>query len=93
MEIIKDYKVRQWIYGIIAAGFAVLAGYGIITSDQSDSWLKLAEAALNLVPAAALTLAAAKAKPAVSDIGDVPAVGDVTDTAQTNPLGKHGILE
>lgn len=93
MEIIKDYKVRQWIYGIIAAGFAVLAGYGIITSDQSDSWLKLAEAALNLVPAAALTLAAAKAKPAVTDTGGVPTVGDVTDTGQTNPLGKHGILE
>lgn len=92
----KDYKVRQWIYGIIAAGFAVLAGYGIITSDQIDNWLKLAEATLNLVPAAALTLAAAKAKPANSDVVNVQVADDdvvVVEAEDVVAVGKHGTLE
>ena len=93
MSILKDYNVRKWIYGIIAAGLVVLGGYGFVTAEQSDNWLKLAEAALNLVPAAALSLAAAKAKPAVSDTGDVPSVGGVDVTSPTISLGKHGILE
>ena len=93
MSILKDYNVRKWIYGILAASLVVLGGYGFVTAEQSDNWLKLAEAALNLVPAAALSLAAAKAKPAVSDTGDVPAVGGVDVTSPTNSSGKHGILE
>ena len=93
MKILQDYHLRRWIYGVIAAGLALLVGYGFVSSDQTELWLRLAEAALNLVPAAALSLAAAKAKPAVSDTGDIPAVGDVDVTSPTNSSGKHGILE
>ena len=70
MEFIKDYKVRRWLYGVVAAGFAVAAGYGLVTNEQTDSWLLLAEALLDLVPTAALTLAAVKAAPAVGDVKD-----------------------
>ena len=97
MGILKDYHVRKWIYGILAASFVVLGGYGFVTAEQSDNWLKLAEAALNLVPAAALTLAAAKAKPASSDNGVVSeaeynssAIPVVTDSNVTQgSLPKH----
>lgn len=97
MSILKDYHVRKWIYGILAAGFVVLGGYGFVTAEQSDSWLKLAEAALNLVPAAAFVLAAKKSQPASSDNGAVSeteynssAIPVVTDSDVTQgSLPKH----
>lgn len=67
MKIFQDYRFRQWIYGIIAAALAIMVGYGFITSEQTELWMKLAEAVLELVPSAALTLAATKAEPANSD--------------------------
>ena len=67
MKILQDYNLRRWIYGVIAAGLALLVGYGFVSSDQTELWLRLAEAALNLVPTAALTLAAVKSKPASTD--------------------------
>lgn len=70
MSLFKDYTFRRWLYGVIAAAFAVASGYGIITSEQTELWLKLAEAGLDLLPAAALTLAAVKAKPAATDNKD-----------------------
>lgn len=70
MKIFQDYHLRRWIYGVIASGLALLVGYGFITSEQTDLWLKLAEAGLDLLPSAALTLAAVKSKPAATDPKD-----------------------
>ena len=67
MNVLKDYNFRKWLYGIIAAALAIMVGYGFITSEQTELWIKLVEAVLELVPSAALTLAATKAKPAASD--------------------------
>lgn len=66
-EKFKDFKFRQWLYGVIAAGFLVASGYGLIANDQVNLWLRFAEASLNLIPVAGLTLAAANARPSVRD--------------------------
>lgn len=67
MDFFKDFKHRQWVYGVIVAGITIAVGYGFITSEQAELWVRLAESLLALVPAGALVLAAAKAKPAATD--------------------------
>lgn len=76
IEFIKDYKFRQWLYGVLVAVFAVLAGYGFITAEESQNYLNLVTAFLNLGGAGAFALAANKAKPAESDT--------------VEPRGKYG---
>lgn len=67
IEFIKDYKFRQWLYGVLVAVFAVLAGYGFVTAEESQNYLNLVTAFLNLGGAGAFALAANKAKPAGTD--------------------------
>jgi len=45
-----DEKTRGWIYRILLAVGALLAGYGILTSDQLVQWVGVAMAVLNIMP-------------------------------------------
>lgn len=78
MDFLKNFKNRQWLYGIVVAGIAIAVGYGFVTSDQADLWIRLVEAVLSLIPAGALALAASKAKPAATDSG----VSEPTEPAE-----------
>jgi len=45
-------EVRGWIYRILIAVGALVAGYGFMTSDQIAQWLGLAAVVLNIMPTA-----------------------------------------
>ncbi len=45
-------EVRGWIYRILLAVGALVAGYGFMTSDQIAQWLGLAAVVLNIMPTA-----------------------------------------
>lgn len=45
-----DEKTRGWIYRILLAVGTLLAGYGVLTSDQLVQWVGVAMAVLNIMP-------------------------------------------
>jgi hypothetical protein len=45
-------KTRGYIYRILVAVGAVVAGYGLITAEELALWLGVATAVLNIMPAA-----------------------------------------
>lgn len=45
-------KTRAYIYRILVAAGAVVAGYGLITTNELSLWLGVATAVLNILPAA-----------------------------------------
>jgi hypothetical protein len=45
-----DEKTRGWIYRILLAVGALIAGYGFITSDQLALWVGVLTAVLNVMP-------------------------------------------
>ena len=45
-------KTRGYIYRILVAVGAVVAGYGLITAEELALWLGVATAVLNILPAA-----------------------------------------
>jgi hypothetical protein len=47
---------RGYIYRILIAVGALVAGYGVISSDQLAMWLGLAVAVLNVMPTANTTV-------------------------------------
>ena len=49
-------EVRAWIYRILIAVGALVAGYGFMTSDQIAQWLGLAAVVLNIMPTANTTV-------------------------------------
>lgn len=67
MSFIKDYKARQWLYGVAAAVMVLLGGYGIFSAEEQQNILSLITAVLNLGGAAAFGLAANKSQPANTD--------------------------
>lgn len=48
MNILKDPKVRAYIYGILVAAGSVALVYGLVNVEQLGVWLALAGAALGL---------------------------------------------
>lgn len=44
-------QTRAYIYRILVAVGAVVTGYGLITSEELATWLGLATAVLNILPA------------------------------------------
>lgn len=44
-------SARRWTYRVAAAGFAVAAGYGLISSDHALLWLALASVVLGVADA------------------------------------------
>lgn len=34
---------RRWLYGIATLAFGIAVVYGLVTQDQADQWLRLAE--------------------------------------------------
>lgn len=55
-----DEKTRGWIYRIVLAVGALLAGYGLVTSDQLLTWVGVAAAVLNIMPTANTTVKSTK---------------------------------
>ena len=45
-------EVRGWIYRILIAVGALVAGYGFISADQLALWVGVAVAVLNIMPTA-----------------------------------------
>jgi hypothetical protein len=45
-------EVRGWIYRVLVAVGALLAGYGLLTTDQIALWLGVVVAVLNVMPSA-----------------------------------------
>lgn len=45
-------EVRGWIYRLLVAVGALLAGYGLLTTDQIALWLGVVVAVLNVMPSA-----------------------------------------
>jgi hypothetical protein len=43
-------EVRAWIYRVLIAVGAIVAGYGFMTSDQVALWIGLAGVVLNIMP-------------------------------------------
>ena len=70
MSILRDYKFRQWLYGIVAAVLVLLGGYGIFSAEEQQNILALVTSILNLGGAAALSLAGANARPSSQDDND-----------------------
>lgn len=64
MNILKDYKFRQWLYGIAAALLVLLGGYGFFTAEEQQNILSLVTAVLNLGGVVALSLVGVNVRPA-----------------------------
>ena len=67
MNKLRDFKFRQWLYGVFAAVLVLLAGYGLITAEEQINILAVLEALLHLAPAAGFGLAASNARPSATD--------------------------
>lgn len=52
MKWFSDPVNRGWVYRILVAFGAVVAGYGLLTSDQLALWLGVLTAVLNVMPTA-----------------------------------------
>lgn len=63
MKLIENYKFRQWLYGVLAALFVVLGGYGFLSAEEQDNYLQLAVAVLNIGGSAGFGLAASRTNP------------------------------
>lgn len=48
---------RRWLYGVFAAALVVVAAYLGLTAEQSENWLNLIGALLNIGAAGALSYA------------------------------------
>lgn len=44
-------QTRAYIYRILIAVGAIVTGYGLVTSEELATWLGLATAVLNIMPA------------------------------------------
>lgn len=76
MNLIHDYKFRQWIYGVAAAVLALLAGYGFFSVEEQQNILDVVAAVLNLAGSGAFVLAGTNARPSEQD--------------EISARGKHG---
>lgn len=47
----KYEPVRNWLYGVLTPGVALLVGYGVLNDEQAPLWIAAATAALGF-PAA-----------------------------------------
>lgn len=54
---LPSIEVRQWLYRIVTAAFAVLVGYQIISPDQVPMWLNLAGAILGVAASGIASIA------------------------------------
>lgn len=55
MHRILTPEVRTWLYGVVSAGLAIIAAYGIISAEEVPLWLTLAAALLGLAGSATAT--------------------------------------
>lgn len=67
MRLIRDYRFRQWLYGVLSALLVVFVGYGLISPEQQENISEVIIAVLNLSGAAGLALASVKAETVSSD--------------------------
>lgn len=67
MKMIRDYRVRQWLYGVLSALLVLLTGYGLVSAEHKENIDAVLTAVLNLGGAAGLALATAKADIVTSD--------------------------
>lgn len=52
MKWFSDPVNRGWVYRVLVAVGALVAGYGLLTSDQLALWLGVLTAVLNVMPTA-----------------------------------------
>ena len=52
MKWFSDPVNRGWVYRVLVAIGALVAGYGLLTSDQLALWLGVLTAVLNVMPTA-----------------------------------------
>lgn len=67
MNKLRDFKFRQWLYGVLAAVLVLLGGYGLFSSEEQVNILAVLEALLHLAPAAGFGIAASNARPSATD--------------------------
>lgn len=66
-KIILDHKFRQWLYGVLIAILAVLAGFNLFDAATHENLQALVGAIVNIGGASGFALAARNARPSAQD--------------------------